>query len=359
MTRHPPSRRNQGGVALILVTWVLMVLGVLALDFSRFMRDDAMAGINYAEEMQGYYLALGGMNRALLEAIQAREEAAGTSTKRRDGAPRDDTDEAPNATPVDGQWHQGEFAGGHFAVRMTDEGGKIPINKASESVLRLVLRNVAEGGSRVQGVNRREENALTTVVDSILDWRDIDNLTRPEGAEKDYYLGLPRPYRPKNGYFDSPEELLMVRGVTADLVYGGPDHPGLRDVVSVYNKTRTINARTMSAATMQMLFGLDADTAASLAAQRDGDPTAFLPVLQGQAATIDDRLQEMLVDEEPHLVQVEARADETWTRNRSSVAAVVEISGEDVDGIKIVRWLDRAPWGGVLPTPPEFKGNAG
>jgi len=34
-----------------------MVLGVLALDFARYMRDDAMASVNLADETRGYYLA--------------------------------------------------------------------------------------------------------------------------------------------------------------------------------------------------------------------------------------------------------------------------------------------------------------
>jgi general secretion pathway protein K len=325
------QRADQRGVALIMVTWVLMVLGVLALDFSQFMRDDAMAGINFAEEAQGYYLALGGMNHALLEAVQGREQELGRVANR-GGVPSGDEADQPKPQPVDGEWHSGEFAGGKFSVRLTDEGGKIPINKTSASVLRALLRSVVQGGSRVKGVGRREEAELNVIVDSILDWRDTDNETRPEGAEKAYYAQLPTPYRPKNGFFDSPEELLLVRGVTADLLYGTPEQPGLRDVISVYSKTGSINVRTISAATLQMLFAVDPETAMGLRDQCKGDPEGCLAILQGQASTIDERLQSMFVDEDPHLLFVEARADEKQDRNRSSVAAVVEISGDDVDG---------------------------
>ena len=150
-----PHRSNQRGVALIMVTWVLMVLGVLALDFSQFMREDAMASVNFAEEAQGYYLALGGMNHALLAAVQGREHNAGRVAQR-SGAPHEGDPDEPSAQPVDGEWHPGDFAGGKFSVRMTDEGGKIPINKTGSSVLRNVLRSVVQGGSRVTGVDRRD-----------------------------------------------------------------------------------------------------------------------------------------------------------------------------------------------------------
>lgn len=357
--RRPPAQPDgERGVALIMVTWVLMVLGVLALDFSQFMRDDAMAGINFAEEAQGYYLALAGMNHALLQAVQGRETELGARSAR-GGVPAEDDPDAPRAQPVDGKWHQGKFASGEYSVRMTDEGGKIPLNKASASVLRTVLRTLVQGGSRVNGTNQRQEADLNVIIDSILDWRDTDNETRSEGAERKYYAQLPHPYRPKNGFFDSPEELLLVRGVTPELVYGAPGIPGLRDIVSVYSKSPSINVRTVSADTLQMLFALDPESATGLADQCREDGEGCLTVLQGQASTVDEQLQGMLVDEEPHLIFVEGRADERRDRNRSAVAAVVEISGDDIDGILIKRWIDRAPWGGVLPSPPEIGGATG
>ena len=70
------GRARQRGVALLLVLWVFMILGVLALDFSRYMRDDAMASVNLAEETRGYYLAIAGMQQALYyHMLNAREPA--------------------------------------------------------------------------------------------------------------------------------------------------------------------------------------------------------------------------------------------------------------------------------------------
>lgn len=58
------------------------------------------------------------------------------------------------------------------------------------------------------------------IADSILDWLDEDEEPRPYGAEQEYYSVLPTPYEPKNGPIDSVEELLLVRGVTPDLLFG-------------------------------------------------------------------------------------------------------------------------------------------
>ena len=119
--RRPRARGRERGVALLLVLWVFMVLGVLALDFARFMRDDAMASVNFAEESHGYYVALAGLNRALFDFQQVRENDAAVSPGGR-VAPGASASEEPPIVPPDAQWHEGEFAGARWAVRMTDEG---------------------------------------------------------------------------------------------------------------------------------------------------------------------------------------------------------------------------------------------
>src|SRR5882724_10201252 len=133
-------RHRQRGIALLLVLWVFTILGVLALDFARYMRDDAMAAVNFADETRGYYQAVAGMNLALWESKdrvkieQARQQRLQQQQAQNQnpnqlhqaGSPLDD--EPERRVPPDGQWHQGEFAGGKWSVRMQDEGGRIPLN---------------------------------------------------------------------------------------------------------------------------------------------------------------------------------------------------------------------------------------
>src|SRR5262249_14263324 len=57
--------------------------------------------------------------------------------------------------------------------------------------------------------------------DAILDWLDTDETPRENGAESDYYSGLSPPYACKNGPIDTIEELLKVKGVTPQLLFGG------------------------------------------------------------------------------------------------------------------------------------------
>ncbi len=58
------------------------------------------------------------------------------------------------------------------------------------------------------------------VADSILDWLDEDDSPREFGAEESYYLDLPSAYEPRNGPMTSLDELLLVQGVTSELLYG-------------------------------------------------------------------------------------------------------------------------------------------
>jgi hypothetical protein len=58
------------------------------------------------------------------------------------------------------------------------------------------------------------------IADAILDWLDSDDDERELGAEVSYYSGLSPPYAPKNGPLETVEELLLVRGVTPQLLLG-------------------------------------------------------------------------------------------------------------------------------------------
>lgn len=58
------------------------------------------------------------------------------------------------------------------------------------------------------------------VADSILDWMDEDDEPREFGAEIEYYSQLDPAYEPKNGPLDTIEELLRVRGVTPQMLFG-------------------------------------------------------------------------------------------------------------------------------------------
>jgi general secretion pathway protein K len=356
-------RRGERGVALLLVLWLFMVLGVLALDFARYMRDDAMAALNLAEETRGYYIALAGMNRALYESEQVHDEATGADAggqvktakkanaeKTGDGADEGDSDDTGGIGPADGQWHEGTFAGGRFSVRVTDQGGLISLNAADETLLPIVLGNLLRGGNSTTGVNRHAQAAIDNLVNAIRDWRDADDIGDAESA---YYLAQRVPYRAKNAYFDSVEELLLVKGVTPQIFYGSEGVPGLRELFSVFTfgANAKVNLRTAPPAVIQALTGLDPADVADLVSQRGDDQEACLATIQAHVLAANPVLEKYVgCGEVVSKVAIEARADLESPRNQSRVAAVADVGGESNEGVKILRWLDRAPWEGGLPS---------
>jgi hypothetical protein len=251
--------------------------------------------------------------------------------------------------PPDGQWHDGDFAGGHWRVRMTDESGRIALNRAEEPILTRVVSTLMQGGNPVAGMDNRTSNDVATVVDSILDWRDRDtDMTRTHGAENAYYMRLPNPYRAKNGPFDSLEELLLVRGVTPELFHGTDGVPGLKDIFSIYSRSPKLNPETAPPAVLQALLGTD--KAADLVEQRDAG-TPILELVRAELAPLG--LDVFLENDAPKVVRIEAQADTAEERNQSHVTAIVELSSDTGEGTRVLRWIDRAPWDGPMPGRPE------
>ena len=98
-------------------------------------------------------------------------------------------------------------------IGITEEGAKLNLNTATEEQLLELVRIV---------VPEDEETNPQDIVDAIMDWRDPDSVPRGEAGdtEVEYYRSLDKPYRVKNGPFDTVEELLLVKGVTSKILYG-------------------------------------------------------------------------------------------------------------------------------------------
>jgi len=334
-------RESERGVALLLVLWIFMILTVIAAQFSRGMRDDAVTTHNLAEETSARAVAMAGMTRAIYSALRIREqalEAEDLEDDEGDGEVGLDDGADFDYWIPDGTWHEEAYGGGRFAVRAMDEGGKIPLNRADAYLLRRLFQNL--------GLDTDQQEELA---DAILDWRDRDTLARLDGAEEEYYLGLAIPYRPKDGPFDSVDELMAVRGMTRELffgseevVFGEDEEPiPLRDVFSVFNRTGNINLRTAPPAVLRALLGgEEEDAVQEILETRDGDVRAALSLMR---AKLGDRvLARRIVVRSPTTLAVDARAMMERGNVQARLGAVIEVE-EDADGFYVVRWLDRLP----------------
>jgi len=247
------SLRSSRGVALLMVLWVMTILSVVVTEFCLGMRTEVNMTRNYQEELHLYAAAEGGIQRAIVELFYKHDPRVQQIRKSMSEG------EKPAESMewvTDGRDYQISFDRADCWVRIIGEAGKININRATDRTLRRILGNLGLEGE-----------ARDVVVDSILDWRDPDDLYRLNGAENDYYQSLPEPYRCKNGNLDSVEELLLVRGVTPDLFYGkrgkgkeneeaGYGPIGLKDIFSVYATGEQIDINSATLPVLHVALGL-------------------------------------------------------------------------------------------------------
>jgi hypothetical protein len=103
-------------------------------------------------------------------------------------------------------------AGAGVRYGLEDESTRLNLNV----ILLVDKKQPGAGRTLLMGLPNMTED----VADAILDWMDDDDEPREYGAEVEYYSALDPPYAPKNGPLDTIEELLLVRGVTPQLLLG-------------------------------------------------------------------------------------------------------------------------------------------
>lgn len=108
-----------------------------------------------------------------------------------------------------------EVPGGDLRYGVMDESGKINLNAIME-----IDKKENNGGMYLQLMLEKLPNMTPEIAASIVCWMYPDNTVTPAGAKDDYYMGLSPPYRTKGGPIDSIDELLLVKGVTPELLYG-------------------------------------------------------------------------------------------------------------------------------------------
>lgn len=107
--------------------------------------------------------------------------------------------------------------------------------------------------------------------EALIDWIDANSQTAgTSGAEDDYYLALPAPYRAANRPLESVDELRLIRGFNAEIVQA------LRPFVTVLPAAAgavPINANTAPAQVLAVLFSppLALSAAQAMVAVRDGN----------------------------------------------------------------------------------------
>ena len=183
-TRRTGGRR---GLVLVLVLWVLVVMMAIIAVVSQTSRLNMKMATSAVDELRCKWACRAGTEMAiglLNEDLRASDCLLDLWS---------DNDQDYNNVQLE------RCA---YSVRVADEAGKLNVNTAAKEQL-MALPYMEED-----------------IADAILDWRDRDKNPRTAGVETGYYETLPIPYIARDGPFVTIRELLEVKGVTEELLYG-------------------------------------------------------------------------------------------------------------------------------------------
>ncbi|MFO0753447.1 MAG: type II secretion system protein GspK [Thermodesulfovibrionales bacterium] len=297
--------KGEKGIVLIMVMWVLTILMVVVLSFSYLLRTEAYATLSFKEGMEQKFLAEAGIERGIVEVIYRK--SGSISPEEKDAA----------AWKADGTIYTAETKEGSFRVRVVSESGKVDINSAPELLLRGLFSALG-----VQG----EE--LDIAVDSIMDWKDSDDLHRLNGAEDDYYAALPNPYKAKNANFESLEELMLVRGVTPDLLYGSGDRKGLLQFITVNSGSAAVNINVAPREVLLAVPGMTAEMADAVLDYRATQEIKSVQEIRDLLGEQYNTMSPYLNTGEGNVYTIEAEGLKKGRKKGSAAKAVVMLDGD-------------------------------
>ena len=235
---------------------------------------------------------------------------------------------------------------GAVSVLIIDLDGRFPVNSLVEMVAEgdnpptgdsgmtpqqardILLRLLQSGLFEVE-----DEVEARGIVESLTDWIDANDDELDYGAEASYYNSLEKPVVPRNGPVDFLNELLQVKGISRDLLYGNSEKEPLIEYISVENKSGKININTAPLALIQALDerisadeieGLDEFRRAEDNLEALSDSSWFTDFLPGDIDGLD--LQGILSTQSNHfIIDSEARYQERFM----VLQATVERSSEN------------------------------
>jgi general secretion pathway protein K len=291
--------RAAEGFALVAVLLTIAVLSLIAASMLSTSRVASALSHYSAERARAAALAEAGINRAILALMDQRAE---------------------ERWRVDGTPYKVVLLGATVTVRIQDELGKIDLNAADRQLLAGLFGSAGLG-----------PQAIDSLVDKILDWRDSSGLKRLNGASDADYSAAGDPYHPRNGPFQRIDELLLVIGMTADL------YRRVEPALTVYSGRPLIDPQVAAPEALRALAQVDQAQTDAMTASR-GSQDAGNPSIVGKASSTQ---LPGVVDPSISLAgrAFSIRADITGSDGASAaVKAVIRLSGDPHRPYWVLSW---------------------
>lgn len=230
--RQQLSVFSQSGVALVVVMWLVAALSLLVSGLVATTRADLRG--TQALKQFAVHAALG------------------------DGAIRLAASQLKVAPFVDRSLaFQFNLDGYELAVEVLPASAFVNLNSASIELLRDTLQFGAD----------LPEAQAQVLAERIADWRDPDEDPLPGGAERPAYEAAGSRFRPRNGPFESVDDLIQVLGVNLEL------HDKLRGFLTTHGGASGVDPRFAPPAVLRVLAAGNAGVVERLLdARRAQDP---------------------------------------------------------------------------------------
>lgn len=215
---------NQGFV-LVVVIVIMLLVTFLAAQLILLVRTELAVAHNVKTRSAGVFLAEAGINLGLFRLMDKPVF----------------NDEVEYENLLEGTPYKASLPNGEILYYVVNESGKIDLNKPSPRLLELFLE-----------YHNVDPDQIAIIVDSLQDWRDVDNLHRLHGAEKDTYDERIPPYTPRNGNITQPGEFFLINGT--DILI---DTFAADEVFTVHNSSGKINFNSLTPAMLDFLTGGD------------------------------------------------------------------------------------------------------
>jgi general secretion pathway protein K len=316
--RTAARRSPEQGMILIALLWILAALSLLALNLSSTVRGELNVASASIQGEKAYFFARGGLEAALYQLVYPSAD------------PEKQKARFPYRDGMNHFWITSDDWVCHVAVQ--DEAGKIDLNFANEIVLKRLMQNT--------GI---EEPQAETMVESILRWRDRDN---SQGARDN---DTPLAPAGKRHLFSSLEELLLVDGISREVMYGavrkGRDgearlYRGLADFVTVYSEKAQINLNYAEPEVIAALPGIDRQTAENIVNARAEESLSTSRMSQQIAGLIPGEAAALTTMDQSRVYSLVATAFLKNSKLRTSVRSVVKLDGTFKWGHSKLIWYD-------------------
>jgi len=250
---------DQQGMALLITILTVSLLIAVTVMFHRKSWQSYLVAYNYKTDIQLKSVAESGINIGLALLQQDIE--------------KNRYDSLSDGWAVLGKDELGAlFSEGELEVKIEDLSGRLQINSLVQATNDQRSEGGQGGGSTEDEVRNilvrlllspvfaiEDETEARRIVDALVDWIDADERESDNGVESSYYQALETPYGCRNGPVLYIEELLLVRGISTQLLFGDGDKKGLADYVTVYGEDGRININTADGLLIKSLDPLISD----------------------------------------------------------------------------------------------------